>query len=321
MMKIIYMGTPNFAVPCLRALKDSKHEIVAVITQPDKPTGRSNKLQESPVKTVAKEYGYQIYQFNKIRLEGVNIINSLDADIIVTCAYGQILNEDILFAKKFGVINVHGSILPQYRGASPIQSAIINGEKTTGITILKSGIGIDDGPIIRTEAINILENETYGELSDRLSKLGAEVLLKALDDIEQGSAVYINQDDSVATHCKMFKSDYGLINFNKSAKDIVNLIHGLNPSPVAYTYINDIRYKLYNAHVVASDSLEQYGVSMDNAEIGGVVLAKSKTGLVIRALDAFVSLDRLQPENGKVLLAKDFLNSGKIKVGDKAFCE
>ncbi|MBE5735015.1 MAG: methionyl-tRNA formyltransferase [Clostridiales bacterium] len=319
-MKIIYMGTPQFAVPCLRALADSRHEVVAVITQPDKATGRSNKLQESPVKMLAKEYGYDIYQFNKIRLEGVDTIKELDADIIVTCAYGQILNKEILYAKKYGVINVHGSILPRYRGASPIQSAIINGDKTTGITILQSGIGIDDGPIITTSELQILDNETYGELSDRLSHLGAETLLRALDMIENGTAKMIEQDETMATHCTMFKSDYGKINFNNNAKDIVNMIHGLNPSPVAFTYINDNRYKLYNAHIVEECEVSQILANLD-ANPGDVVVAKSKAGLIIKARDKYVSIDRLQAENGKILEAKDLLNSGKIKVGDRAFCE
>ncbi len=320
-MKIIFMGTPQFAVPSLEALANSDHEVVAVVTQPDKPIGRSNKLQESPVKILAKKYGYQVLQFDKIRRDGVDAINALDADIIVTAAYGQILSKDILFAKRYGVINVHGSILPKYRGASPIQSAIINGEKTTGITILKSDIGIDDGPIILTKSMEILPNETYGELAIRLADLGAKTLLEALALIESGGAEYRPQDNSIATHCSMFKSDFGAVDFANNARDIVNLIHGLNPSPVAFTYINDIRYKLYNAHVFRGDEIARFGLNIEESSPGDIVLAKSKTGLVIRANDGFISIDVLQPANGKVMEARDVLNSGKIKVGDKATYE
>ena len=315
-MKIIYMGTPEFAVPCLDALIKSRHKVVAVVTQTDKPVGRSGKLKYSPVKELALSKNLPVLQFGSIRKEGVEIINGIDADIIVTCAYGQILSADILFAKKFGVINVHGSILPKYRGASPIQSAIINGEKETGITILKSGIGIDDGPIINTETCEIYENETYEELAKRLSFLGAKVLLETLDLIEKGMAEYKEQDNSIATHCKMFKPDFGKINFDNNAQDIVNLIHGINPSPVAFFLINEKRYKVYRAQILNDDRVASLNLSLDNYKNGEVCVAKSKQGLIIKANDGFVSITEIQPENGKKLQIRDFLNGGKISVGD-----
>ena len=314
-MKIIFMGTPEFAVPTLQALIDSKHEVVAVVTQPDKPSGRHNQLQESPVKLLAKLHNIPVYQFKKIRLDGVETINAIDADIIVTCAYGQILSSDILFAKRYGVINVHGSLLPKYRGASPIQSAIINGEKETGVTILQSDIGIDDGKMILSESTPINSCETYGELSSRLSVLGAKLAVEALNLIESKDAKYIAQDESLATYCKMFKADYGRLNFNNNAEDIVNLIHGINPSPIAFMIINGARYKVYNAHVVNDDDVAKLGLNQDYCS-GQVVVAKSKVGLIIKCNDGYVSIDRIQAENGKILPVKDYLNGSKIKIGD-----
>ncbi len=319
-MKVIFMGTPEFAVPSLQALINSNHEIVAVVTQPDKEVGRNKKIQFSPIKQVALDNNLTLFQFNKIKNEGIDIINKLDADIIVTCAYGQILNEDILFAKKFGVINVHGSLLPKYRGASPIQSAIINGEKITGVTILKSDIGIDDGNMILKKELEIKENETYGELSIRLANLGAEALLEALNLIENGQAIYTPQDSGLATHCKMFKSGFGRLNFNNSARDIVNLIHGVNPSPIAYMIINDSRYKVYNAHILDNEEVLKLNLITEYTN-GEVVLAKSKQGLIIKASDGFVAIDKIQAENGKILPVKDFLNGSKINVGDVAINE
>ena len=315
-MKIIFMGTPEFAVPSLKALINSKHKIVAVVTQPDKPVGRSKSLQPSPIKELAMENNLQVLQFTKIRTEGVEIIQNLDADIIVTCAFGQILNAEILFAKKFGVINVHGSILPKYRGASPIQSAIIKGETKTGVSILKSDIGIDDGDVLLIKELDILENETYGELSIRLANLGADALLESLELLESGKAIYTPQKAEEATHCSMFKSDFGHITFDNKAQDIVNLINGLNPSPVAFMYVKNFRYKLYNAHIVSEDKIKELGINLSQHKIGEVVVAKSKVGLYIKAIDGVVSIDKIQAENGKVLTAKEFLNGGKILVGD-----
>ena len=315
-MKIIYMGTPEFAVPSLQALINSKHQVVAVVTQPDKPAGRSKQLIPTPVKQLAVANGIEVFQFNKIRQEGVEIINNIDADIIVTCAYGQILNSDILFAKKYGVINVHGSILPKYRGASPIQSAIIDGESETGITILKSDIGIDDGDIIHINRTNILENETYGQLADRLSELGAKTLIEALDLIESGRAQYVPQDNNLATHCSMFSADFGKLNFNNNAQNIVNLVNGINPSPVAFMYIDGKRFRVYNAHKLQDFSTTNFAKDFDKYVNGEVMIAKSKLGLMIKANDGVVVIDTIQADGGKVLSAKDFLNGGRIVEGD-----
>ena len=296
-MKIIYMGTPDFAVPSLQSLIDSRHEIVAVVTQPDRPVGRNQKITPSPVKILATANNIPVYQFEKIRRDGVEIINNIDADIIVTCAYGQILSKEILFAKKYGVINIHGSLLPKYRGASPIQSAIINGEKTTGITILKSDVGIDDGDILLEKSLDILPNETYGELSKRLSCLGAELILEAIELIASGKATYTKQNNDMASHCTMFKSDFGRLNFNDDATNIVNLINGISPSPVAFMYINNCRYKVYNAHVV------YFPNNFLNCKNGEIVVAKSKNGLIIKANNGFVSIDTIQADGGKILSA------------------
>lgn len=313
-MKIIFLGTPNFAVPTLRALKEN-FDVVAVVTNIDKPQGRSEKPVYSPIKKYALENGIPVYQFAKIRVDGIETLKNIDADVMVTCAYGQILSKEILDMKKFGVINVHGSLLPKYRGASPIQWAIINGEKETGITILKSDVGIDDGDVILSKSVQIDEYETAGELFDKLSFVGAECIVEAINQIESGTAKYVKQDSSKATVCKMFKSDFGKLDFNNSATDIVNLILGLNPSPIAFITLSNNRYKIYRAKVVTAMEISSFNPNLNDAVIGEVVVSKAKQGLIIKAKEDFVSITEIQGENGKIMDIKSFLNGKNIPLG------
>ena len=195
-MKIIYLGTPEFAVPSLKKLYESKHEIVGVVCQPDRPVGRGGKYKICAVKEFALLNNIPVFQYEKIRLEAYDQLKALDADVMVTCAYGQILDKKLLELTPYGVINIHGSLLPKYRGAAPIQWAVINGEKTTGITILKSDVGIDDGDMILKKDCEILEDETSGELAIRLADIGANAIIEALEKLENGSAKFIKQDNN-----------------------------------------------------------------------------------------------------------------------------
>ena len=311
-MRVVFLGTPDFAVPTLKNLIEH-HEVVGVVTQPDKPVGRSGKLMPSPVKVEALKHGIPVFQFNRIRKEGEESLKALNADIMVTCAYGQILDEKILNLTPNGVYNVHGSLLPKYRGASPIQWAIINGEKETGITILKSGIGIDDGPTIYSKSIEILEEETAGELFDRLSILGAECIIEALKKLESGDYELVPQNNEKATHCKMFKADFGKLDFEKNAQELVNFIRGLNPSPIAYFKINGARFKVFKAKAVQKDFLNNWGINFEELKNGEIALARVKQGLFIKANDGYLSILEIQAENSKKMDIKSFLNGKKLE--------
>lgn len=307
-MKVIYFGTPEYAVRPLQALVDSTHEVVAVVSQPDKPKGRSNKPVFTPVKDFAIKNNIPVFQFEKIRKDDVSELLKIDADIIVTCAYGQIIGENILFAKKFGVINLHGSLLPKYRGASPIQWSLINGDKTTGVSVLKSGVGMDDGEILMSEEIEIADEDNAITLFEKLSILSADIVIKALDLLEGGNYKYIPQDESKVSMCKMLTQDMSQLDFNKPAKDIVGIIKGLAMWPNAHITIDGVYFKLYNASVVKLDDFE-------NAKNGEVVIANNKKGLIIKCGEDFVEITEFLPINSKKMSPKSYLNGKGIKVG------
>lgn len=316
MLKVIFLGTPDFAVPVLRSIA-AKHNVVAVVTQPDKPRGRDMKPSFSPVKVEAIKLNIPVYQYNSISKEGYDDLKALNADIMVTCAFGQILRQNILDLTPMGVYNVHGSILPKYRGAAPIQRAIMNGEKTTGITILKSDIGIDDGDILLTRECEILPCETSGELFARLSNLGAEVICEALDMLESGKYTLTKQDDSLSTYAKMIKPADEFINFDMTADEINNVVRGLNPSPLAKFRYNDIVFKVFSTKSWSYDEFSKYNVCVDDYANGQVLLATSKAGLFVKAKDSVCEIVELQPQNSKRMLAKAYLNGKPILQGAK----
>ncbi len=305
-MKIIFLGTPDFSVPSLQALIDSPHEVLAVVTQPDKPAGRSGKLCFSPVKELALKYNIPVLQYKKIRFEGVRDLKDLAPDIMVTCAFGQILSKEIIDIAPHGIINVHASLLPLYRGAAPIQWSVINGDKQTGITIMQTEEGIDTGDIIKVEKTDIGNEETSEELFERLSVLGANALIKALDDIESGKAVFIKQNDELATHVKMLKKEDGLLNFNQNSETLRNFIRGMNSWPSAYTFLNGKMLKVFKGSIYSGDF---------NAPCGTVVLADNKNGLVVKTKDGALRLDVIQAEGGKKMTDTDYLIGHKIPVG------
>ena len=306
-MKIIFLGTPDFSASVLEALINSKHEVVGVVTQPDKPSGRGQKLIASPVKILAEKHNIPVYQFTRISKE-CDVLKSLNADLMVTAAYGQILRQNVLDLTPKGVYNVHASLLPKYRGSSPIQWCVINGEQTTGVTIMKTDIGVDTGDMVLAKSIEIGKEETAGELFDRLSILGCEALLEALDLIEKGAETYTKQDHNSASHYPMLNKDSGLIDFSKTADEIVNLCRGLNPWPVAFVNIDETnRLKVYKASKADVDC--QY-------PIGKVIFADDKKGFVVACSDGAVSLDIIQSAGTKAMNAKDYLRGRKLSINN-----
>lgn len=302
-MDIVFLGTPDFAVPSLKALVDNGYNVKAVITQPDRPKGRGNKLTISPVKEFALSKGIPVFQPEKIKNEP-EILNNLKPDLMITAAFGQILSKENLDAAPLGCVNVHGSLLPKYRGSSPIQWAVINGEEETGITTMYTALGVDCGDIILQESIKIGKNETAGELFDRLAVLGAEVLIKTVKLIEEGKAPRIPQNEEEATHFPMLDKQKAKIDFSNSAKQIENLVRGLNPWPVAWASCADEVVKIYSAHVLDKKS--------DKAP-GEIIFADKDNGILVATGDGVLSVDVLQIPGKKAMEAKVFLLGNKLK--------
>ena len=254
-MRVVFMGTPDFAIPSLKALlADDAFNVVGVVTQPDKARGRSKALTYCPTKEFALQSGLPVYCFDNIRKEeNVEVLKSLNPDVMVTAAYGQILSQKVLDIPKMGCINVHGSLLPKYRGAAPIQWAIINGDRQTGITTMITEKGLDSGDILLKEAVDIGENETAGELFDRLAVLGGEVLIKTLHGLNDGTIEPVKQDESEATHFPMLKKSDGEINWNKTSDEVCNLVRGVNPWPGAYTKYKETIIKIWSCEKIDMD--------------------------------------------------------------------
>ena len=303
-MRIVYLGTPDFAVEPLKLLIENGYNVVAVVTNKDKPVGRKQILTAPPVKQFALEKNISVFQYEKIRFEGVETLKSLNPDIMITCAFGQILSKEILDIPKYGVINIHASLLPKYRGASPIHFAILNGETKTGITIMKTNEGVDTGDIIYQEELEIKENETCGELFDRLSVLGANCLIKTLPSIFDNTAKYIVQDDEKASFSKIIRKEMAKIDWNDSANNIINKIRAFNPAPIAYATFENNPFKIYSAEI---SSLK------GNA---GEILSADKE-LIIGCADASLSLRVVQKAGGKMMNIADFLRGNKLAVGEE----
>ncbi len=312
-MRIIFLGTPIFAVKCLERLIHSNHEVVAVVTQPDKPSERGNKIEFSEVKKYALQNTIPLFQFNKISRDGLIDMKALNPDIMVTAAYGQILSQDVLDIAKFGVINVHASILPKYRGASPIQTAIINGEKETGVTIMKTESGLDTGDIIDIVKTPIFEDETAGELTDRLAELGSKLLLDVLYNIEHGTAKFTPQEHFNATITAKIKKDDCVINWQKSSREIKGLILGANPNPIARTLLGSDVVKIYRAKI-ADIELYDEDLNLPNGTI--LPRSSSKAGVFVKTTDGALELLEMQMPGGKIMTAKNLINGRKINPYD-----
>lgn len=304
-MKVIFMGTPDFAVPTLEALI-KKHEVLAVVTQPDKPKGRGKKMVFPVVKEKALEHNITVYQPQKVKTpEFVEILKEYQPDIMVVVAFGQILSEEILNIPKYGCINVHGSILPQYRGAAPIQWSIINGEEFSGVTTMYMAKGLDSGDMILKAKEKIKPDDTYGSLYDRLSVIGADLLIKTLDLIENGEVKRIPQNDEEATFAPMIKPELEHINWNGKNTDIVNLIKGLNPQPVAYTMLNDEKLKIWFAETIDGDY---------NGEPGTIVDVR-KRDFVVMTAEGAVAVKEVQAQGGKRMSADAYMRGHAIEKG------
>ena len=297
-MRVIFMGTPDFAVGTLEEVIKAGHEVVLAVTQPDKPKGRGNAMQFPPVKEAALAHGVAVYQPSRVReAECVAYLNGYQPDIIVVAAFGQILTKEILEMPKYGCINVHASLLPKYRGAAPIQWAVINGEKTAGVTIMRMDEGIDTGDMIEKTELALAQEETGGSLFDRLAKAGAELCVSTMQKIEQGTATYTRQNEAEATHTGMIKKQMGKIDWTKSAAELERLIRGLNPWPSAYTYLNGKTLKIWKAKVRPETK----------CAIPGQLVGTSKDELLIQTGDGILALKEVQLEGKKRMDAGAFL--------------
>jgi len=312
-MKIVFMGTPDFARENLKAVYEAGHDVVGVVTNPDKPKGRGMKLLPSEVKEFALEKGLDLYQPVKIRQneEFFNQLKQLNPDVICVVAYGKILPKELLEIPKFGCINVHASLLPKYRGAAPIQWAVLNGDKTTGVTTMYMDIGMDTGDMILKEEVQIGEDETTGELWDRLSKIGAKLLVKTLELIEKGEAPREKQGEDF-TLAPMLSKDMAKIDWeNKTAKEIKNLVRGLNPIMGAYAFLNGKKIKFWKVAVATDEEIVTE--NMDFIQNGTVLLSNPKDGLFIKTKEGILKVIEIQGENAKRMPIQDFLRGNNIE--------
>lgn len=323
-MKIVFMGTPDFAVPALKALAESaKHEVSLVVTQPDRPRGRSGKPAPSDVKFCAEQYGIPVFQPEKVREEAsVERLRRENADIFVVAAFGQLLPKTILEMPRFGCINIHGSLLPAYRGAAPVQWAVLDGQKEAGDTIMQMNEGLDTGDILMQENIPLSADETAGSLYDKLSSMGGPLLLKALDAIEAGTVTPVPQGDSGTHYAKMLRKEMGNIDWTKSAEEIGRLVRGLNPWPSAYTHWNGKMLKIWMAETVTQEELsalgcdEKNGMDLKEAQPGTVMIVTKDT-LMVQTGDGLLALTELQMEGKKRMPVQAFLMGCRMQTGEK----
>ena len=316
MLNILFMGTPDFAKESLESIYNAGYNIIGVVTNPDRPKGRGMKMIASPVKEYAVSKNIPIYQPLKVKnnIEFIDEIKALNPDIICVVAYGRILPKEILEIPKYGCINVHGSLLPKYRGAAPIQWAVINGEEKTGITTMYMDVGMDTGDMILKEEVEIGKDETTGELWDRLSKIGGELLVKTIKLIEQGKAPREKQNEDFSM-APMLNKEIAIIDWeNKKAIEIKNLVRGLNPIMGAYTFVNDKKIKLWKVNVIENKEFTQlYGEELLNkAKNGDIILSSDRKGMFFKAKDAVIEAIEIQAENSKRMNAKDYLRGNKI---------
>lgn len=366
-MRIVFMGTPDFAVESLSAIYNAGHEILGVVTNPDKPKGRGMKMIASPVKEFAVEHNLKVYQPIKIKNneEFYNEMYNLKPDLFCVVAYGKILPNDILKIPKYGAINVHGSLLPKYRGAAPIQMAVINGDEETGVTTMFMDDGMDTGDMILSEKVKIGDDETTGELWDKLSKIGARLLVKTLEKIEKEAnnkeikelesklndetnkdfidekaerKVEKNSEKKVEENIKeklkekikelvgarkqgdnftvapMLTKEMAEIDWNKTGREIHNLVRGLSPKIGAYTFYNGKKIKIWKTQIIKEDELEGIIKNSANSKNGEIIFADKKNGIVVKTPDGAIRILEIQAENSKRMTSKDFLNGNRLEI-------
>lgn len=304
-MKVIFMGTPDFSVGTLEALIAAGHEVTLAVTQPDKPKGRGKSMQYPPVKEAALAHGIEVYQPRRVREpECIEYLRKYEADIIVVVAFGQILTKEILEMPKYGCINVHASLLPKYRGAAPIQWSVINGEKVSGVTTMRMDEGIDTGDMILKEEVVLDKEETGGSLFERLAKKGADLCVKTLTAIEEGTATYIPQNHEEATHTTMIKKQLGEMDWTKPAQELECLVRGLNPWPSAYTHLNGKTLKIWKTTVLEKETGKEPGT----IEVG-------KNTIAVQTGKGMLQLEEIQLEGKKRMQTDAFLRGVSLETG------
>lgn len=318
------MGTPDFALESLKAIDEAGYPILGVVTNPDRPKGRGMKMIASPVKEYALQRGFSVEQPEKIRNneEFIQKISQMKPDVICVVAYGKILPKSILEIPKYGCINVHGSLLPQYRGAAPIQWAVINGEKVTGVTTMYMDVGMDTGDMILKEEVAIGEEETTGELWERLSKVGGKLLVKTLEQIEKGTAKREKQGENFSIAPMLNKSMAKIDWENQTAKQIKDLVRGLNPIMGAYTFYEGKKIKFWRVKVLTEEEIMllfpdfiEYSYKMKDIMPGTILFSSDKKGLYVMAKEGILEIVELQGENAKRMKATDFLRGNELSVG------
>ena len=318
------MGTPDFALESLKALYEAKYDIIGVVTNIDKPKGRGMKMVASPVKEYAIEKKLQVYQPVKVRNnpEFLEEVKKLNPDLICVVAYGKILPQELLDIPKYGCVNVHGSLLPEYRGAAPIQWAVLNGDKKTGVTTMFMNAGMDTGDMILKEEVEIGEDETTGELWDRLKTIGANLLIKTVKEIENGTATRTKQPEE-GTMAPMLSKEMAKIDWkNKTANDIKNLVRGLNPIMGAYTFLDGKKIKFWKVQTLTENELlekfqelEEYKYHLNKMQAGTVLFSDDKKGLFIKANGGILQVLEIQGENSKRMAVGDFLRGNPVEAG------
>ena len=305
-MRVVVMGTPDFAVQSLNALVDAGHEVTAVITQPDRPKGRGNKMAFPEVKTRALELGLPVHQPDSVK-DGafLELLKSYDPEVIVVVAFGRILPQAVLDLPQYGCVNVHGSLLPEYRGAAPIQRAVLDGRKETGVTTMRMDIGMDTGDMLMQATLPITDEDTTGTMFDKLAELGGKVLIDTLAGLENGTVVPVKQDDSKATHAARILKEDEVIRWEDSAEKIFCQIRGLSPAPGAYTWWNGERLKLWKARI--SDR--------ETGKAPGTVVAISKNALTVQTGKGCLEVLELQPAGKKAMPAQAFSNGAGVAEG------
>lgn len=296
------MGTPAFAVPSLEALRAAGHEVAAVFTQPDRPAGRGNRLQASPVKQTALQYGIPVYQPVRIRRESVEDLRALAPEVCVTAAFGQILSQELLDIPRRGTVNVHASLLPRHRGSAPIAWAMLQGDRRVGVTTMLTDKGIDTGAMLLCRETDRLPEETCGELTERLARVGAELLVETLAAMEAGTLTPVPQDETAMTYEPMLTKEMGTVDWQESARQVADRILALNPWPCCAAETDAGRLKLLRARPVAGEGTP-----------GAVLAADAKQGLVIACGTGAVEITQLQAPGGKAMAARDFLRGHAVR--------
>lgn len=308
-MRILFLGTPDFAVQALNAILDGGYDVVGVITQPDRKRNRG-EVSFCPVKAYAIVRGIEVYQYESIRKEGVEDIKRINPDVMITCAFGQIISQEILDIPKYGVINIHASLLPKYRGSSPIQWCLVNGESQTGVTIMRTALAVDSGDILLQKKIDIYPEENAGQLFDRLAALGGQAIVEALKLISSGKATYTPQDENQATHYPMISKEDGKIDWSQSAVGIFNKMRGFTPWPSAFTYLDGKMFKLSKCEVCEDKDIAKAMQGFSHGEVYA-----TKNCAFVKTGEGVIELKEVQLEGKKSMDIVAFLSGGKLKSG------